>query len=74
MQYSNAAALTQNDVVLLQPIPCPPRGPSIHDATCANGALHLILATRRERYENRRDPTPTNHIRAWQPEERGGPT
>ena len=46
---------------------------AIHDATLANGTLHLIPGSHRERYEHRRDPDSDHHIRAWPPEERAAP-
>ena len=46
---------------------------AIHDATLANGTLHLIPGSHRERYEHRRDPDSDHHIRAWPPEERAVP-
>ena len=46
---------------------------AIHDATVANGTLHLIPGSHRERYEHRRDPDSDHHIRAWPPEERAEP-
>ena len=46
---------------------------AIHDATLANGTLHLIPGSHRERYEHRRDPDSDHHIRAWPPEERAEP-
>ena len=46
---------------------------AIHDATLANGTLHLIPGSHRKRYEHRRDPDSDHHIRAWPPEERAEP-
>ncbi len=46
---------------------------AIHDATLANGTLHLIPGSHRERYEHRRDLDSDHHIRAWPPEERAAP-
>ena len=46
---------------------------AIHDANVANGTLHLIPGSHRERYEHRRDPDSDHHIRAWPPEERAAP-
>ena len=46
---------------------------AIHDATLANGTLHLIPGSHCERYEHRRDPDSDHHIRAWPPEERAAP-
>jgi ectoine hydroxylase-related dioxygenase (phytanoyl-CoA dioxygenase family) len=46
---------------------------AVHDATVANGTLHVIPGSFRERYEHRRDPYSDHHIRCDPPEERAVP-
>ena len=44
-----------------------------HDATIANGTIHLIPGTFNESYEHSRDPYSNHHIRCYPPEERAIP-
>jgi ectoine hydroxylase-related dioxygenase (phytanoyl-CoA dioxygenase family) len=41
---------------------------AVHDATVANGTLHVVPGSFRETYEHRRDPESDHHIRCWPPE------
>ena len=38
---------------------------SVHDATIANGTMHLIPDAFNERFEHARDPMSNHHIRCW---------
>ncbi|HEX5322472.1 MAG TPA: phytanoyl-CoA dioxygenase family protein [Capsulimonadaceae bacterium] len=38
---------------------------AVHDATVANGTLHVIPRSHRERYEHSRDPESDHHIRCY---------
>ena len=55
-------------------IPDPLRGTAlwtaVHDATVANGTMHVIPGSFREPYEHARDPDSDHHIRCFPPEER----
>ena len=42
---------------------------AVHDATVANGTLHLIPGSFRTAYEHKRDPESDHHIRCYPPEE-----
>jgi ectoine hydroxylase-related dioxygenase (phytanoyl-CoA dioxygenase family) len=46
---------------------------AVHDATVANGTLHVIPGSFREKYEHSRDPYSDHHIRCYPPEERAVP-
>ena len=46
---------------------------AVHDATVANGTLHVIPGSFREVYEHSRDPYSDHHIRCFPPEERAVP-
>lgn len=46
---------------------------AVHDATIANGTLHVIPGMVAERLEHRRDPMSDHHIRCYPPEERAVP-
>jgi phytanoyl-CoA hydroxylase len=46
---------------------------AVHDATLANGTLHVIPDSFREAYEHYRDPYSDHHIRRDPPEERAVP-
>jgi phytanoyl-CoA hydroxylase len=41
-----------------------------HDATVANGTMHVIPRSFLEKYEHKRDPFSDHHIRCWPPEEK----
>jgi ectoine hydroxylase-related dioxygenase (phytanoyl-CoA dioxygenase family) len=43
---------------------------AIHDATVANGTIHVIPGSYREEYPHNRDPNSDHHIRCYPPEER----
>ncbi len=43
---------------------------AVHEATIANGTLHIIPGSFREVYEHTRDPFSNHHIRCFPPEER----
>jgi ectoine hydroxylase-related dioxygenase (phytanoyl-CoA dioxygenase family) len=43
---------------------------AIHDATVANGTIHVIPGSFREEYPHSRDPNSDHHIRCYPPEER----
>jgi len=43
---------------------------AVHDATLANGTLHVIPGSFREQYEHSRDPYSDHHIRCYPPEDR----
>lgn len=43
---------------------------AVHDATLANGTLHVIPGSFREEYAHSRDPYSDHHIRCYPPEER----
>lgn len=42
---------------------------AVHDATIANGTMHVIPGSHRERYEHSRDPESDHHIRCYPGEE-----
>jgi len=42
---------------------------AVHDATVANGTIHVIPDSFREVYEHRRDPESDHHIRCYPPDE-----
>ncbi len=44
-----------------------------HDATIANGTMHVVPGVFREQFEHKRDPFSDHHIRCWPPEEREMP-
>ncbi len=46
---------------------------AVHEATIANGTLHLIPGSFREEYEHSRDPYSDHHIRCYPPEDRAVP-
>jgi hypothetical protein len=46
---------------------------AVHDATVANGTLHVIPDSWKEAYEHGRDPYSDHHIRCYPPEERAVP-
>lgn len=46
---------------------------AVHDATVANGTLHILPDMFAERLEHRRDPMSDHHIRCYPPEERAVP-
>lgn len=46
---------------------------AVHDATVANGTIHVIPGSFRESYEHSRDPYSDHHIRCYPPEERAVP-
>jgi ectoine hydroxylase-related dioxygenase (phytanoyl-CoA dioxygenase family) len=46
---------------------------AVHEATIANGAMHLIPGSFREDYEHHRDPDSDHHIRCYPPEGRAIP-
>jgi phytanoyl-CoA hydroxylase len=46
---------------------------AVHDATVANGTLHVVPGSFREAYEHSRDPFSDHHIRCFPPEEREVP-
>ena len=46
---------------------------AVHDATVANGTLHLIPGSYRTEYEHSRDPESDHHIRCYPPEEQAIP-
>ena len=46
---------------------------AVHEATVANGTIHVIPGSFKEVYEHRRDPDSDHHIRCWPPEERAIP-
>lgn len=46
---------------------------AIHDATVANGTIHLIPGSFREVYPHTRDPYSDHHIRCYPPEEKAVP-
>lgn len=43
---------------------------AVHDATVANGTIHVIPGSFREEYPHSRDPESDHHIRCFPPEER----
>ncbi len=46
---------------------------AVHDATVANGTLHLIPGSFRQVYEHSRDPESDHHLRCYPPEEKAIP-
>ena len=46
---------------------------AIHDATIANGTLHVVPGSHREIYEHSRDPNSDHHIHCQVPQERAVP-
>jgi ectoine hydroxylase-related dioxygenase (phytanoyl-CoA dioxygenase family) len=46
---------------------------AVHEATVANGTIHVIPDSFREVYEHSRDPESDHHIRCYPPEERAVP-
>jgi ectoine hydroxylase-related dioxygenase (phytanoyl-CoA dioxygenase family) len=46
---------------------------AVHEATLANGTMHIIPGSFKERYEHRRDPDSDHHIRCYPPEEKAVP-
>ncbi len=46
---------------------------AVHDATVANGTLHVIPGSFRTEYEHSRDPESNHHIRCYPPEEQAIP-
>jgi ectoine hydroxylase-related dioxygenase (phytanoyl-CoA dioxygenase family) len=46
---------------------------AVHDATVANGTLHVLPGSHREVYPHERDPESNHHIRCYPPEERALP-
>lgn len=46
---------------------------AVHDATLANGTMHVIPGSFRERYAHERDPESDHHIRCWPDESRAVP-
>jgi phytanoyl-CoA hydroxylase len=46
---------------------------AVHDATIANGTMHIVPGSFRERYEHGRDPDSDHHIRCYPDESRAIP-
>lgn len=46
---------------------------AVHDATVANGTIHIIPDSYKEVYEHSRDPYSNHHIRCYPPEDRAVP-
>ena len=46
---------------------------AIHDATIANGTIHVLPGSHREQYKHSRDPNSDHHIHCQVPEERAVP-